>query len=90
MEKDSVVTYRLSSTKILQSQITLLIKYLMKPTNIKEAARQLLDNLPENSTWEDLMHEIYVRQAIEAGLADSETGQLTRVEDVRKQFGLPQ
>lgn len=60
----------------------------MKPTNIKQAARQLLDNLPENSTWEDLMHEIYVRQAIEAGLADSEAGQLTSVEDVRKQFGL--
>jgi len=59
----------------------------MKPTNIKEAARQLLDNLPENSTWEDLMHEIYVRQAIEAGLADSEAGQLTRVEKVREQFG---
>ena len=59
---------------------------MMKPTNIKEAARQLLDNLPENSTWEDLMHEIYVRQAIEAGLADSEAGQLTSVEEVRKQF----
>ena len=82
-----MVTYRLSSTKILQSQITLLIKYLMKPTNIKEAARQMLDNLPENSTWEDLMHEIYVRQAIEAGLADSEAGQLTSVEKVREQFG---
>jgi len=87
VQKDSVVAYRLSSTKILQSPITLLIKYLMKPTNIKEAARQLLDNLPENSTWEDLMHEIYVRQAIEAGLADSETGQLTSVEKVREQFG---
>jgi len=87
VEKDSVVAYRLSSTKILQSQITLLIKYLMKPTNIKEAARQMLDNLPENSTWEDLMHEIYVRQAIEAGLADSEAGQLTSVEKVREQFG---
>ncbi|NJP10274.1 MAG: hypothetical protein HC866_13020 [Leptolyngbyaceae cyanobacterium RU_5_1] len=62
----------------------------MKPTNVKEAARQLIDNLPENSTWEDLMHEIYVRQAIEAGLADSEAEQLTSVEEVRKQFGLPQ
>lgn len=59
----------------------------MKPINIKETARQLLDNLPENSTWENLMYEIYVRQAIEAGLADSEAGQLTSVEEVRKQFG---
>ncbi|UBF26086.1 hypothetical protein K9N68_31905 [Kovacikia minuta CCNUW1] len=62
----------------------------MKPTNIKEAAKQLIDRLPENSTWDDLMHEIYVRQAIEAGLADSEAGHLISVEEVRKQFGLPQ
>jgi hypothetical protein len=59
-------------------------------TNVKEEARKLVENLPENSTWDDLMHEIYVRQAIEAGLADSEAGRLTSVEQVRKDFGLPQ
>ena len=62
----------------------------MNSPNIKEAAKQLIDRLPENSTWEDLMREIYVRQAIEAGLADSEAGHLTSVEEVRKQFGLPE
>ncbi len=36
------------------------------------------------------MHEIYVRQAIETGLADSEAGRVTSVEQVRKDFGLPQ
>ena len=59
-------------------------------TNVKEEARKLVENLPENSTWDDLMHEIYVRQAIEAGLADSEAGRVTSVEQVRKDFGLPQ
>ena len=43
----------------------------MATPSIKEEARRLVDLLPENSTWEDLMHEIYVRQAIETGLADS-------------------
>jgi hypothetical protein len=62
----------------------------MKPTNIKEAAKQLIDRLPENSTWEDLIYEIYVRQAIEAGIADSAANRLTSVEAVRQQFGLPQ
>jgi predicted transcriptional regulator len=59
-------------------------------TNIKEEARKLIDRLPADSTWDDLMHEIYVRQAIERGLADSEAGRVASVEQVRKDFGLPQ
>ncbi|MGH9900161.1 MAG: hypothetical protein ACRD63_13455 [Pyrinomonadaceae bacterium] len=56
--------------------------------NIKEEAKRLIDKLPVNMTWDDLMHEIYVRQSIEAGLADSETGKVTDVAEVRSQFGL--
>lgn len=33
----------------------------------KEAARQLIDHLPDQVTWND-MYELYVRQKIEAGL----------------------
>ena len=61
----------------------------MTTSGIKEEARRLIETLPENSTWEDLMHEIYVRQAIEAGLADSKAGRTTAVEQVRASFGLP-
>lgn len=57
--------------------------------NIKEEARKLMENLPDDSTWEDLMYQIYVRESIELGLADSEAGRVTDVEDVRKEFGLP-
>ncbi len=61
----------------------------MGATNIKDEARRLVEKLPENSTWDDLMHEIYVRQAIEAGLADSRAGRTTDVEQLRSRFGLP-
>lgn len=61
----------------------------MATPSIKEEARRLVDHLPENSTWEDLMHEIYVRQAIETGVADSQAGRTTDVEQVRSSFGLP-
>lgn len=61
----------------------------MATPSIKEEARRLVDRLPENSTWEDLMHEIYVRQAIETGLADSKAGRTTDVEYVRSSFELP-
>lgn len=55
----------------------------MGSTHIKDQARELIDALPDNSTWDDLVHEIYVRQAIEAGLADSKAGRTTDVERVR-------
>lgn len=61
----------------------------MNTVNVKEEAQRLIERLPETMTWDDLMHEIYVRQAIEAGLADSEAGRVTDVEQVRENFGLP-
>jgi hypothetical protein len=60
----------------------------MATTNIKEEARKLIERLPDGSTWDDLMREIYVRQAIESGLADSQAGRTTSVEAVRAEFGL--
>ena len=57
--------------------------------NIKEEARRLVEDLPENATWDDLMYRLYVRQAMEAGLADSDAGNTVDVEDVRVKFGLP-
>ena len=56
--------------------------------SIRERAQRLIEDLPEDATWDDLMREIYVRKTIEAGLADSEEGRTTPVEEVRKRFGL--
>ena len=61
----------------------------MEMSNIKDRAHELVDKLPEHSTWDDLMHEIYVWQAIDAGLADGQTGRTSDVKDVRAEFGLP-
>jgi hypothetical protein len=60
----------------------------MQAPMTKEDARKLVDSLPERSTWDDLMHEIFVRQAIEAGLADSRAGKTRDVAEVRQKFGL--
>lgn len=43
----------------------------MAHANIKKEAHRLVDNLGENATWDDLMYQIYVRQAVDAGLDDS-------------------
>ena len=60
----------------------------MHTVNVKEEAKRLVERLPDDVTWDDLMHEIYVRQSVEAGLADSEAGKVTDVADVRARFGL--
>lgn len=60
----------------------------MQTTNIKQEAHRLIEQLPDTATWDDLMYEIYVRQAIEAGLADSEAGRTLDVKEVRAKFGL--
>ena len=54
----------------------------------KKEAHRLVDSLPENATWDDLMHEIYVREAIERGLADSQAGRAKGVREVRAKYGL--
>lgn len=60
----------------------------MRSSNIKETAHQLIDQLPEDSTWNDAIYEMVVRREIDLGLDDSEAGNTTSVEDVRKEFGL--
>ena len=60
----------------------------MSTVNIKEEAKRLIEKLPENMTWDDLMHEIYVRQAIDNGLADSAAGRLVDITEVRAKFRL--
>ncbi len=56
---------------------------------IKEEAHRLIDTLPEEATWEDLMYGLYVRQAVEQGLADGEADRVIPVEEVRARLGLP-
>ncbi len=60
----------------------------MTTVNVKDEARRLVENLPEDATWNDLMYRIYVRQAIEAGLEDSKAGRTVDVGELRAKFGL--
>ncbi len=41
----------------------------------KEAAREVLEQLSDQVTWNDNMYELYVKQKLETGLADIEAGQ---------------
>lgn len=40
----------------------------------KEELRQILSELPDNSTWEDIEYALMLRRKIQQGLADAEAG----------------
>lgn len=60
----------------------------MSTSTVKEEARRLVERLSDDATWEDVQYEIYVRQAIEAGLKDSREGRTVPLEEARRRFGL--
>lgn len=45
-------------------------------SGIKPDARRLVEGLPDTASWDDLAYQVYVRQSIEAGLADSAAGRV--------------
>lgn len=60
----------------------------MSSVNVKQQAHEVIDKLPDDANWDDLMRRIYERQAIERGLADSDADRVTAVKDVRAKYGL--
>lgn len=62
----------------------------MPTANRKQVAHQLIDRLPDDATYDDMMRELYERQAIERGLADSNADRVKDVKDVRAKYGLPE
>ena len=60
----------------------------MQTSNAKQEARKLIDQLPDNATWEELAYQIEVRASIERGLADSKAGRLIPHQDIKREFGI--
>ena len=50
--------------------------------SIKAEAKHLIDQLPETASWDDVMYEVYVRQAIEQGQADIKAGRVVPHDEV--------
>jgi predicted transcriptional regulator len=52
-------------------------------SSVKDAARAIVDKLPEQATWDDLMYEFYVKQKIEAGLKAADEGRTVPHEEIK-------
>ena len=53
---------------------------------IKEEAKNLIDNLPDQATWDDIMYEFYVKKKIAIALKAAEEGRVVSHEEVKKRF----
>jgi hypothetical protein len=56
--------------------------------DIKQRAHELIEALPDNATWQELLYAFELRADVDAGLADSKAGRLTDVEELRRDYGL--
>ena len=51
---------------------------------VKQLAAEGILNLPDESTWDDIMYYLYVNQKIEKGLEDIEKGAVYTQEEARE------
>ena len=60
----------------------------MPEPGIKKEAHRIVDELPDDATWEELEYRIHVRRKIERGRRDIEEGRTLTTEEVRQRLGL--
>ena len=56
--------------------------------DLKAEAHRLVDSLPDEATWDDLMYCLYVHQEIERGVVDGDAGRTIPVVEVRERLGI--
>jgi predicted transcriptional regulator len=52
----------------------------------KQAAKELIEHLPDQASWNDIMYELYVKQKIEAGLKAVAEGRTVPHEEVKRRL----
>ena len=74
-------------TNTIKNRVEIQNKGDEKIMNIaKEEARKLINKLPDQATWDDIMYEFYVRKKIEVALKAAEEGRIVPHEEVKKRF----
>jgi predicted transcriptional regulator len=58
----------------------------MTKEEMRVKAEELINHLPENASWDDLMYTIYVRQKIERGISDADNGRTVSTDELRNTF----
>lgn len=53
---------------------------------VREEAQKLIDALPEETSWDELIYQMYVRKKIAKGIEAAEQGRVVDHHEVKKQF----
>lgn len=57
-----------------------------QPATAKQRALQIVEELPEDSSYEDILRELAFERMIERGLADAEAGRTITSEEMRRRM----
>ena len=52
----------------------------------KQAAKELIEHLPDQASWNDIMYELYVKQKIEAGLKAVAEGRTVPHDELKRRL----
>lgn len=52
----------------------------------KEEIRRILDALPDDATWEDVQHSIYVRERVERGRREVQEDKIVADDEVERRM----
>ena len=53
---------------------------------VKKEAKKLIDRLPDEITWDDIMYELYIKKKLEVALKASREGRVVSHEEIKKRF----
>ena len=53
---------------------------------IKNEAKKLIDKLPDEASWDDIMYEFYVKKKLSLALQAAEAGEVVSHEEAKKRL----
>jgi hypothetical protein len=53
---------------------------------IKEEAKKLIDRLPDQATWDDILYEFYVKKKLAVAMKAAEEGRVVSHKDAKKRL----
>lgn len=55
---------------------------------VKDQLRTILEELPDDVSFEDAVYQMYIHAKIERGLADVEAGRTVTTDEIKRRFSL--
>jgi len=57
-------------------------------STVKQEAREVVESLADDVTWDDVIYAMYLREKRARGIADSRAGRTASLDEVRQRFGV--